>query len=81
MTMARSNGAAATTSYTLRVINRNTWRVYHSEKQKKTQQHLEEYYFHEDAEFNDPHYEMSEAAVCCTPAEKKNAEATPSACC
>jgi len=41
----------------------------------------EVYYFHEDAEFNDPHYEMSEAAVCCTSAEKKNAEATPSACC
>jgi hypothetical protein len=50
--MATSNGATATTSYTLRVIHRNTWRVYHSEKQKKTQQHLEEYYFHEDANTN-----------------------------
>jgi catechol 2,3-dioxygenase-like lactoylglutathione lyase family enzyme len=26
----------------------------------------EVYYFHGDAEFNDPHYEMSEAAACCT---------------
>jgi len=26
----------------------------------------EVYYFHEDAEFNDPHYEMSEANACCT---------------
>ena len=26
----------------------------------------EVYYFHEDAEFNDPHYEMSEAIACCT---------------
>ncbi len=26
----------------------------------------EVYYFHEDAEFNDPHYEISEAATCCT---------------
>lgn len=26
----------------------------------------EVYYFHEDAEFNDPHYEMSEATACCT---------------
>ena len=24
------------------------------------------YYFHEDAEFNDPHYAMQEAAACCT---------------
>jgi catechol 2,3-dioxygenase-like lactoylglutathione lyase family enzyme len=24
------------------------------------------YYFHEDAEFNDPHYEMAEATACCT---------------
>ena len=30
----------------------------------------EVYYFHEDAEFNDPHYEMNEATVCCTPSEK-----------
>jgi catechol 2,3-dioxygenase-like lactoylglutathione lyase family enzyme len=26
----------------------------------------EVYYFHADAEFNDPHYEMQEAAACCT---------------
>jgi catechol 2,3-dioxygenase-like lactoylglutathione lyase family enzyme len=26
----------------------------------------EVYYFHEDAEFNDPHYEMTEATACCT---------------
>ena len=26
----------------------------------------EVYYFHEDAEFNDPHYEITEATACCT---------------
>lgn len=31
----------------------------------------EVYYFHEDAEFNDPHYEMGDASACCMPAEKK----------
>jgi len=31
----------------------------------------EVYYFHEDAEFNDPHYEMSEASACCTPKENE----------
>ncbi|MFI5220257.1 MAG: ArsI/CadI family heavy metal resistance metalloenzyme [Bacteroidia bacterium] len=36
----------------------------------------EVYYFHADAEFNDPHYEMSEATACCTSVEKENA-----ACC
>ena len=30
----------------------------------------EVYYFHEDAEFNDPHYEMSEASACCSPQDK-----------
>lgn len=30
----------------------------------------EVYYFHADAEFNDPHYETTEATACCTPAEK-----------
>ena len=30
----------------------------------------EVYYFHEDVEFNDPHYEMTEAKACCSPAEK-----------
>ena len=28
----------------------------------------EVYYFHEDAEFNDPHYESKEASACCVPA-------------
>jgi catechol 2,3-dioxygenase-like lactoylglutathione lyase family enzyme len=27
----------------------------------------EVYYFHQDAEFNDPHYETENAAVCCMP--------------
>lgn len=31
----------------------------------------EVYYFHEDAEFNDPRYEMSEATACCTPESKE----------
>ena len=26
----------------------------------------EVYYFHEDVEFNDPHYEMKDASACCT---------------
>lgn len=30
----------------------------------------EVYYFHEDAEFNDPHYELASATACCMPAEK-----------
>lgn len=29
------------------------------------------YYFHEDVEFNDPHYSSEEQAVCCTPEAKK----------
>ncbi|WP_020532326.1 ArsI/CadI family heavy metal resistance metalloenzyme [Flexithrix dorotheae] len=29
----------------------------------------EVYYFHEDAEFNDPQYETKSAEVCCTPGE------------
>jgi hypothetical protein len=29
----------------------------------------EVYYFHEDAEFNDPHYELSNTSACCMPAE------------
>ena len=33
----------------------------------------EVYYFHEDAEFNDPHYEMSGATACCRPSEKAEA--------
>ena len=31
----------------------------------------EVYYFHEDAEFNDPHYEVSEASTCCIASEKE----------
>ena len=31
----------------------------------------EVYYFHADADFNDPHYETEEASACCTPAEKE----------
>jgi catechol 2,3-dioxygenase-like lactoylglutathione lyase family enzyme len=30
----------------------------------------EVYYFHEDAEFNDPHYELSEASSCCLPSDR-----------
>ena len=30
----------------------------------------EVYYFHADAEFNDPHYEMNETSACCSPQEK-----------
>lgn len=29
----------------------------------------EVYYFHEDADFNDPHYELGDASACCMPAE------------
>ncbi len=31
----------------------------------------EVYYFHEDAEFNDPHYETPEATACCMPKNKE----------
>jgi len=31
----------------------------------------EVYYFHEDVEFNDPHYETKEATACCTPTQKE----------
>jgi catechol 2,3-dioxygenase-like lactoylglutathione lyase family enzyme len=31
----------------------------------------EVYYFHEDVEFNDPHYESNEASACCTPVQKE----------
>lgn len=30
----------------------------------------EVYYFHEDVEFNDPHYETEAASACCTPSQK-----------
>jgi len=46
----------------------------------------EVYYFHEDTEFNDPHYATTEAAACCTPAQKpeqkkENSCAPGSGCC
>jgi catechol 2,3-dioxygenase-like lactoylglutathione lyase family enzyme len=42
----------------------------------------EVYYFHEDVEFNDPHYEMSEVKACCTSvAETAPATATEKSCC
>lgn len=46
----------------------------------------EVYYFHEDAEFNDPHYESSEAEACCMPktegkTRKQLAELTSDSCC
>jgi catechol 2,3-dioxygenase-like lactoylglutathione lyase family enzyme len=45
----------------------------------------EVYYFHEDAEFNDPKYEMSEATACCSPQEKENIQpgelVTEKSCC
>lgn len=28
------------------------------------------YYFHEDAEFNDPHFQTNEAAACCMPSDE-----------
>ncbi len=31
----------------------------------------EVYYFHSDAEFNDPHYEMKDASACCTVSSKE----------
>lgn len=45
----------------------------------------EVYFFHEDAEFNDPHYESEEASACCIPVEKKEhkklADLTPALSC
>ena len=43
----------------------------------------EVYYFHEDAAFNDPHYELSEATACCTPSDKKETgeTVTEKSCC
>jgi catechol 2,3-dioxygenase-like lactoylglutathione lyase family enzyme len=34
----------------------------------------EVYYFHEDAEFNDPHFETIAASACCMPAEKTESQ-------
>lgn len=45
----------------------------------------EVYYFHEDAEFNDPHYEMSEATACCLSQDKEKIQlseiTTEKSCC
>jgi catechol 2,3-dioxygenase-like lactoylglutathione lyase family enzyme len=52
----------------------------------------EVYYFHEDAEFNDPHYEIEAAEACCMPPQKaekqkinlselKFADSSAEACC
>jgi catechol 2,3-dioxygenase-like lactoylglutathione lyase family enzyme len=31
----------------------------------------EVYYFHEDSDFNDPHYELQDASACCMPSKDK----------
>lgn len=45
----------------------------------------EVYYFHEDAEFNDPHFELSETTVCCSSQDKSESElselTTEKSCC
>ena len=43
----------------------------------------EVYYFHADAEFNDPHYELSDASACCSPKESADSAEpkTENACC
>ena len=49
--------------------------------------HWEVYYFHEDAEFNDPHYATPEASICCAPEQQievkqeENTCAPGSGCC
>ncbi|WP_340199273.1 ArsI/CadI family heavy metal resistance metalloenzyme [Ascidiimonas sp. W6] len=40
----------------------------------------EVYYFHEDAEFNDPKYELSDTSACCLPAEEKETNIATSDC-
>ncbi len=37
----------------------------------------EVYYFHEDAQFNDPQYELTDASACCMPEEEKKVEFQP----
>jgi catechol 2,3-dioxygenase-like lactoylglutathione lyase family enzyme len=37
----------------------------------------EVYYFHADAEFNDPHYELTATTPCCMPPESKPATVRP----
>jgi hypothetical protein len=43
----RTTNAATAPGYTLRVVNGNTWRIYHDKP--STSQIIEQYYFHEDA--------------------------------
>ena len=49
-TRMRAKAAKAVTGYTLRVINNNTWRIYHDDKKKSNsaEKMVEQYYFHED---------------------------------
>jgi hypothetical protein len=42
-------GARRASGYTLLVTHRNTWRIYNNKNKENTRQHLEQYYFHEDA--------------------------------
>lgn len=49
-TTTQATRSAAATGYTLRIINKNTWRIYDQKKTKNaTQEHLDHYYFHENA--------------------------------
>jgi catechol 2,3-dioxygenase-like lactoylglutathione lyase family enzyme len=41
----------------------------------------EVYYFHADAEFNDPKYESETASACCTPNDKVESGVAEKACC
>jgi hypothetical protein len=41
--------ATRANDYTLLVTQRNTWRLYHNKNKENTRQHLEQYYFNEDA--------------------------------
>lgn len=40
----------------------------------------EVYYFHEDVEFNDPHYEMRDAEACCIPISEEQKKETGTCC-
>lgn len=41
----------------------------------------EVYYFHADAEFNDPHYSLEDSSACCMPEKKKVALGELKKCC
>ena len=41
----------------------------------------EVYYFHKDADFNDPHYENCEVTACCAPQQKNSEEKTATQAC